>query len=42
MTETVTIELGDVRMECEAHVLTTERGCNIELVDYPIVIDYSD
>jgi len=42
MTETVTVELGDVTREYEAHVINTESGCNIEFADAPIVVDYRE
>jgi len=42
MSETVTVELGGVTQEVEAHIINTESGCNIEFVDMPIVVDYRE
>jgi hypothetical protein len=42
MTETVTVELGGVTTETQAHVIHTDSGVNIEFVDYPIVVDYNE
>ena len=40
MAETVEVWFNGVAKKCEAHVICTEKGCNIEFVDAPIVVDY--
>jgi hypothetical protein len=42
MTERVNVCFNGVEVKAEAHVITTEKGCNIEFTDIPVVIDYSE
>jgi len=42
MSEKVSVSFNGVEVEAEAHVITTEKGCNIEFTDIPVVIDYSE